>query len=491
MLTIKRALSLAMAAVAYCSVCNAQSLPVVQGPISGKPTMLGSTRFDLSTVGYEQSEYFISGTASSYSSATPLSSDGKWAVQVADQAAFETRILVYRPVDSTKFNGTVVIEWFNVSSGTEAPSEWIMTHNELIREGYAWVGVSAQKAGIDGGGINYLGLSLPLKKMNPRRYKSLMHPGDQYSYDIFSQAARAVIHPGSINPLSDLHVQRAIAVGESQSADFMLTYVNAVAPMDKLFDGYLIHSRMHGSAGLSPQTTGASIDFSSRSPVQVRNDLGIPVMMVQTETDLFGLGSYPDLQPDATYFRLWEIAGAAHADHYVSSLVGLFDSSDSTKSAAVKESRYAVPLLAKCDQPVNSGPQHFVVSAAMAALGNWVRNGVAPPHADRIGVDARTSTIMRDNFGNARGGIRTPYVDVPIATLSGEGQSGGPNGGLFCGLFGTTQLFDSDRLTGLYRDHSVFVSRFSASVDSAVRSGFLLQPDGEVIKTWAQQSRVR
>jgi hypothetical protein len=365
-----------------------------------------------------------------------------------------------------------------------------MTHNELAREGYAWVGVSAQKGGIDGGGINYVGLSLPLKKVSPKRYKSLVHPGDQYSYDIYSQAARAVIQPGSINPLGDLHVQRAVALGESQSADFMLTYVNAVAPIDKLFSGYFIHSRLHGSAGLSPQTTGTSIDFSSRSPVQVRDDLGVPVMMVQTETDLFGLGSYPDLQPDSANFRLWEIAGAAHADRYVSD-VGLFDSSDSTKGAAVKEDPHALPVLVKCDQPINSGPQHFVVSAAIAALGNWVRTGVAPPHADRIQVNAQTSTIVRDSFGNALGGIRTPYVDVPIATLSGEGESGGPNGGVFCGLYGATHLFDNKQLAGLYPNHTTFVSRFGASADSAVQSGFLLQADGDAIKSWAQSSNVK
>jgi hypothetical protein len=450
--------------------------------------MLGSTLFRLSKVGYEESEYFISGTASSYSSPTPLSSDGKWSVQVADQAPFKTRILVYRPIDPAKFNGTVLIEWLNVSGGTEAASDWIMAHNELIREGYAWVGVSAQKAGIDGGGIDLAGLSLPLKKLNPKRYASLVHPGDQYSFDIYSQAARAVIHPESVNPLGDLHVQKAIAVGESQSADFLVTYVNAIAPRDKLFDGYFIHSRVHGTVGLSPPPAGESTDFSSRPTVHVRDDLSVPVMMVQTETDLFILGSYPDLQPDSANFRLWEIAGAAHADHYVSDL-GLFDRFDSPADAAVKESYYAIPVLDKCEMPINDGPQHFVVSAAIAALNKWVRDGVAPPHADPIQVDDQTSTIVRDDFGIAVGGIRTPYVDVPVATLSGEGQ---PVGSTFsiCSIYGTTALFDDATLAGLYPDHNTFVSKFDRSVNRAVRAGFLLQPDGKTMKKWARRSAI-
>jgi hypothetical protein len=468
------------------SLFAAEARADIEGPISGTPVMLGSTFFSLAKVGYEESEYFVSGTANSYTSAEPLTSDGKWTVQVADQAAFKTRILVYRPIDSSKFNGTVIVEWLNVSGGTEAASEWIMAHNELIRKGYVWVGVSAQKAGIDGGGIDLTGLSLPLKKIAPKRYATLVHPGDQYSYDMYTQAAEAVVHPGSINPLGDLHVKRALAVGESQSADFMMAYVNAIAPNEQLFDGYFIHSRVHGSAGLMPQWSGSTVDFSSRSPVQVRDDLDVPVMMVQTETDLFILDSYTDLQPDSKNFRLWEIAGTSHADRYVSS-IGLFDRSDYVSAAAVKEDYYAVPVLAKCSTPINSGPQHYVVSAALAALDRWVRFGIPPRQVDRLEVDAQGSSIVRDSFGIAKGGVRTPYVDVPIATLSGEGQAAG---NLFCSLFGSTQLFDASELSGLYSSHKDYLSKFDASVRTAVGNGFLLQPDAERIKAWARRSNI-
>jgi hypothetical protein len=477
-----------MLAVATAALITSTAHAGVIGPIIGDPTLLGTTSFSLSSVGYKQSEYFVSGMANSYTNTKPLTTDGKWSVKTVDQAYFNTRIVVYQPTDASKFNGTVIVEWFNISSGTEASSEWIMAHTELIRKGYAWVGVSAQKGGIDGGGINYLGLPLFLKLANPLRYITLWHPGDKYSYDIFSQAAKAVLQPGMLapKPLGGLQVKRAIAAGESQSADFLLTYVNAVAPRDKLFDGYLIHSRLHGSADItSPQTTGSSINFASRSPVQVRNDLGKPVLMLQTETDLFVLGSYPDMQPDSANFRLWEVAGAAHADAYVSG-TGATDLGNDPNIVAITENKSPIPILVTCGQPINAGPQHFVANAAISALDNWLRNGVAPAYADRLQVSGNPATFSRDSVGNAFGGIRTPYVDAPIATLSGEGQSGGT----FCSLYGSTHLLGSTQLMSLYPNHATYVSAVNTSADNAVNKGFLLPPDANLIKSWAQSSTI-
>jgi len=484
--SIRKHLKLAVVALFFAA--GQQAMAGVDGPLLGDAMLLGQTVLNLADLGYQQNEFFISGQASSYTNTKPMLSDGKWSVKVVDKADFKTRFIVKRPIDPAKFNGTVIIEWFNVSGGTEASSEWIMAHTELLRKGYVWVGVSAQKGGIDGGGINYVGLPLNLKLVNLLRYASLKHPGDKYSYDIFSQVAAAVLKPGlfSPKPLGGLQVKRAIAAGESQSADFMLTYVNAIAPIAKLFNGYFIHSRLHGSAGLAaPQTTGSSIDFASRAPVRVRDDLGVPVMMVQTETDLFVLGSHADRQSDSANFRLWEIAGTGHADNYVSN-TGLSDLGTDPNIASVVENTSPIPVLVTCGKPINSGPQHFVVNAAIAAIDNWLRNGVAPAYADRIETAGSPAAIVRDSVGNALGGIRTPYVDAPIAKLSGEGQTGGT----FCSLYGSTQLFNKTQLAGLYPNHATYVAAVNNSVDNAVLEGFLLQPDGALIKAWAQASNI-
>lgn len=456
--------------------------PLIEGPVAGTP-VLQANGFDLAKVGYQQGEYFISGKARSFVNTEPLQRDGKWAVKVADDAAFKTRIVVFRPIDAARFNGTVVFEWLNVSGGTDAAADWISTHTELIRKGYAWVGVSAQKAGIDGGGINMAGLKVYLKALNPKRYESLLHPGDSFSFDMFSQTARAVLEPKDVDPLGGLRAKYALAAGESQSAFFLTTYVNAIAPVTKVFDGYFIHSRGSSSAKLSqsPQT-----EIEMPTAVLVRDDLNTPVMMMQTETDLFLLGSHASRQPDSRNFRLWEIAGTAHADIYM--LKGSADLGNDPNVAAVVSIAAPQPGIIECSRPINSGPQHFVAKAAFAALDNWVRNGVSPSHADRLEVTDEPATLKRDKFGNALGGIRTPYVDAPIATLSGYGQDA--NSTRLCSLFGSTVLFDRDMLAKLYPDHATYVTAVAESVDRAVANGFLLQPDGELIKAWSEASDI-
>lgn len=471
--------------------------PTVEGPIAGAPTLLGGTSFNLADVGYQQDEYFISGNARSYTNTEPLQSDGKWSVRIDSNADFKTRIVVYKPIDLAAFNGTVVIEWLNATGATDAAPIWVSTHNELIRKGYVWVGVSVQEAGIDGAGFNIGAGHYDLKTINPTRYGSLVHPGDKYSFDMFSQVSQAVLHPVGTDPLAGLHVRRAIASGDSQSANFLVTYVNAFAPLAKLFDGYFLKSRFHGAAMLSPTenqtdaTTALPLDtvlddLAAGPAVKIRDDLGVPVMMVQTETDLLVLGSYPDRQPDSSNFRLWEIAGAAHTD---ASIVSSFsDLGTDPNSAAVVEVTQPYPGFDACGKPVNSMPLSFVESAAMAALDNWLRNGVAPAYANRLEVAENPQAFVMDSVGNVLGGVRTPYVDVPIATLSGLGQPGTTF--TLCSLFGTTKLFDSTQLASLYPDHATYVSAVNASVDSAVRSGFLLQHDGDLIKAWAQASSI-
>jgi hypothetical protein len=94
--------------------------------------------------------------------------------------------------------------------------------------------------------------------------------------------------------------------------------------------------------------------------------------------------------------------------------------------------------------------------------------------------------IVRDARGNALGGIRTPQVEVPIATLSGEGQTGT----LLCILFGTTTPFDAATLAALYPDHASYVSAFNAATDEAVQAGFILPPDAELMKAAAAASDI-
>jgi hypothetical protein len=469
------------------------SVPVVEGPITGPGVpflMATSSDQALATAGYEAKEYFISGTATSYRNVNDLPANGMWEVEPARSAGYKTRILVYRPKDAAMFNGTAVVEWFNVSGGLEAAPDWMLMHTELLRRGYAWIGVSAQYGGIEGSAATSLGLvKLDLKTADAKRYGALRHPGDDYCYDIFTQVGRAIRSSGSANPLPGYRVERILAVGESQSAMQLTAYINAIQPRDQLFNGFLVHGRPSSASlgGISMDGADLSkINLGDMPPVFLRTDTSVPVLILESETDLMILGYYKARQDDTDKIRLWEMAGTAHADLYVVT-TGIGDAGNDPSVANVIEVTSPYPGIIECPLPINSGPQHFIAKAAIHQLDKWVRSENAPTVADRLQIGGNPPAFVLDALGNAKGGIRTPYVDVPIAKLSGLGQPAVP---LISSLFGTTKLFDDATLSRLYLDHRTYVTAVEESADAAVQAGFLLPEDGELIKTAAAASDI-
>ena len=472
------------------------NVPIIEGPITdpGTPFLINTSSDQaLAAAGYEAKEYFISGTATSYRNVNDEPANGMWEVEPAGSAPYKTRILVYRPVDTARFNGTVVMEWFNVSGGLEAGPDWMLMHNELLRRGYAWIGVSAQYGGVEGSAATSLGLvKMDLKTADAERYGSLSHPGDDYSYDIYSQVARVVRKPGRVNPLTGCRIERILAVGQSQSAMQLTAYINAIQPRVKLFDGFLVHGRFcSASLGGFASAEGdlsdiGEIDLSGMAPVFIRTDINVPVLILESETDVMILGYYKARQDDTDKIRLWEMAGTAHADLYVV-VTGTQDTGNDPSVANVVEVTSPYPGFIECDLPINAGPQHFIVKAAIHQLDKWVHTGVAPKPAPRLEIVGDPPEFVLDALGNAKGGIRTPYVDAPIARLSGLGQPLTP---LIGSLFGTTKLFDKATLKKLYPDHSTYVKAVKKSTDAAVKAGFLLHEDGELIKAAAAASDI-
>jgi Alpha/beta hydrolase domain len=117
------------------------TLPSIIGPITGPGApSLASTTFSLAPFGYVEEEFFATGTATGYVNTGNLSADSKWSVSPGETAGYTTRILVRRPIARARFNGTVVVEWLNVSSGFDAAHDWTVPHTMLLRDGFAWVG---------------------------------------------------------------------------------------------------------------------------------------------------------------------------------------------------------------------------------------------------------------------------------------------------------------------------------------------------------------
>jgi Alpha/beta hydrolase domain len=473
-----------VAAVGVAQAAGGPSTAVVTGPVTGgtgQPNLI-STSFDLASVGYSAHEYFLSGTATAYSSSKPLSADGRWSVQPASTAPYTTRLVVYRPSNPKRFNGTVVVEWLNVSSGFDSPPDWLGAHTSMIRDGTAWVGVDAQAVGVQGGAAAVAGLAAGgLKAADPARYGSLHHPGDSYSYDIFSQAGRAARSTAQTSALGGLPVRRVIAVGESQSAFRLVTYINAVQPRDHVYNGFLVHSRWGTGSPLS-QAPLPPVGVPDRTVI--RTDLKVPVLTFETESDLLQ-GYVGARQPDSRWFRLWEVPGTAHADAYTTG--GFGDTGDGKAEAALLDMAAVGGGPLNCTSPINDGPAFLVLNTALHDLNRWVTTGTAPPHAPRINASVGPPvTIARDAHGNALGGIRTPLVDVPIATLDGRPNNGGP----FCNLFGHTGPFTPPVLSSLYSSHAQYVAAFDRATRRAVTNGFLLPQDAQHLEAAAASSGV-
>jgi hypothetical protein len=466
----------------------------LEGPVPGNPSVLIGD-LDLRTAGYVRQEWFLEGTASAYGMRGQRGAEGRWQAARTIRAPFKTRFVIYRPEEASRFNGTVVVEWHNVSGGVDASPDWLFLHRHLMREGAVWVGVSAQKAGMDGGGLVP---GMPLKSADPQRYGSLVHPGDAFAFDIYSEVGRVLRSAGS-GPLGPLKAQRLIAVGESQSAGFLVTYVNAVDPMERCFDAFLIHGRPGAAPGLDGEYLRASRD-GDLSQVsanvsglgaeghRIREDVRVPVLTFQSETDVVLLGGGRARQPDSEHFRLWELAGAAHFDTY-----GLSATHVDRDGISVEElARHLAPTCdvigMTADTPVNSGPQqHYVLNAALTHLDRWVRDGRPPPEAPRLATeDAMATKLVRDGLGIARGGIRTPWVEAPSAVLSGDS----PGGGGFLFLFGKTLALDEATLGRLYPDGpDAHRQRFEAATAAAVRAGYLLARDADEIDALARHGR--
>ncbi len=451
------------------------SADISQELTGGTGVFIGSAQGTSIGDGYVEQEYVAAGTATAYGAAGDLAPDGRWTLQPGAAADYRTRVIVRRPEKAEDFSGNVLVEWLNVSGGIDADPEYATLREEIARRGDAWVGVSAQLIGVEGGPVA-VKVDVPgaevagqgLKKIDPERYGSLQHPGDAYAFDIYTQVARAL--RSGTPAIGDLEPTHVLAVGESQSAFALVTYINGVQPLTNEFDGFFVHSR--GASGLAIAPAGQYADIASSIggvKTILRTDTTVPVFDVQTENDLTSvLGSAAVRQPDTDTFRLWEVPGTAHADRHL------------TGSATAD--------LVDCGVPINDGPLHVVAKAAFRHFVSWVEGGDLPPIAPRIELtEGATPAVVRDSDGIAAGGVRTPPVDTPVRVLSGVQ---GPNDSIICLLFGSTKPLSIDRLAQLYSSRDDYQAKYDAGVDTAIEAGYVLAKDRVALEGYAHPELV-
>ncbi len=432
----------------------------VSGPITAgkKGGPFSAPIVDLAERGYQMAEYFLKGTATGYEFVpdNKKTVDGLWKVRSRGEAVpYTTRILVVRPIEQKDFNGTVILHWQNVTAGYELGT---VGDNEYLR-GYTWIGVSAQKIGIDGfAGPNAAGL----RQWDPDRYGSLDHPGDAYSYDIFTQAALVVApdrQQRKNDPMAGLRVERLVAAGASQSASRLWTYINGVHPLVDVMHGFMPYI---GSGGTIPFDAdrlprGERRRFV-RAPTQIRADLNVPVFIVNSETETLRYAAAR--QPDNEKFRLWEIAGSSHV--------------------SVPRRIPGDPDAAPAREDLQSPNWHSYFPAYFAALRHmhvWLTDGTPPPVTAKIRIKSgEPSAIVKDKHGNALGGIRLPDFAVPTAELRGRGTSI-PGGYRLAFLFGYARDFSNDELKALYGNEKSFRATYEKAIEASIEEGVLLKED--------------
>lgn len=441
----------------------------ITGPVTGGEHgwAFGGPVVDFAALGYTSDEFFIDGAAARYlpKPGTELGRDGRWDVEPVDSTPFKTRFVVYRPTQPATFNGTVIVCWNNVSAGHDLFGG---DSREILEGGYAFVGVTAQRVGVHG----IAPMNLGLVDWDKERYGTLSIPSDDYSFDIFTQAARAVAPDrprDGLDPMGGLDVRHLVALGASQSAARLGAYVNAIHPLTRAFDGYLLH--IYFGAG-SPLDVGDLVvnlndpELSNegnrrlrlRGSNLIRDDLDVPVMIVNSELE--AIACHAVRQPDTDMLRWWESAGTCHV---------------SAQSQRARSPKYERDLGApmKVAKGINRIPMVPLYDASIRHMHSWVNGGPPPPIQPRVEFSGEPPAVVRDDDGIAVGGIRLPQVEVPIAT-----NSSAPRVADIWGILGgSSEPFTRDTLLARYGDRATFLARFEAAARRAEDAGVLLDRD--------------
>jgi hypothetical protein len=445
---------------------------------------------DLAKSGYVETEFLVSGAANVYDWAA----DGSLTVKTPN-AAYTGKILVRRPADPSKFSGTVVVELLNSARRFDWAMMWGYLHDYLLERGDAWVGITMP------------GAVAGAQKFTPTRYAALSFANptptevcpaaaggrggkggppapsateDGLRFDMISQVAAALKSTDKNKPFTGFRVDRVYMT--TQTAD-LETYMNAIHSHANLangkpaYDGYLVKNPV--APGRISNCGAAPAKGDARFLIK---DLNVPVIAVVAQGEV--VGSLPYRRPDADgpegRYRLYEIAGAAHIDKFAYS-TGFPAIADQTAAVGSAQGTADWPFTAMCDPPIPLSDHpllKYSYDAALMNLDAWARKGTAPPKEERVQVTSGdTPALVLDEFGHAKGGVRSPWVDVPIATYTTTSPGPGT-----CAELGHRIPFASDRIKMLYPTAQDYAKKVNADIDALVKAHWFAESDGKKMK---------
>jgi hypothetical protein len=284
----------------------------------------------------------------------------------ANGKPYTARIVVHEPKDLKKFSGIVISEVMH-SSG----NSWMFfnTRIYLMSQGHIHVEIASQKAPTE----------TSIIKANPERYKTLSLPDAAQVNDITAQIGALI--KSEDGPFAGVKVRHSFLMGTSQSSGVLVQYLRAHA-VQRMPDGSAIFD------GFFPTSVVGN------NPIP---QIDVPLIQMNTQTEVNATAAMgnkyrrPDTDDKGNQYRLYEMAGMPHNDS--------------------RDNPTYMPN--PCDKPVTRFPAGAMMAMGLDHLIQWVDKGIVPPRADRIVVE--NGAIVLDEHGNAKGGVRNTYVDVPVA----------------------------------------------------------------------------
>jgi hypothetical protein len=411
-------------------------VPTVDGPIPADPSSPGFVavlQADLPS-GFVDQEFFISCSS--------------------PDRSYKTAVFVRRPATASHTSGVIAVEPLH-SSGIWGMQTYFAAHNDIH------VGVAASNDVV--GNL--------VKKANPTRYASLDVPATPDATNEVLAGVGALLHQRRDPLLPGVRVKSAILGGWSQTAVVTRTFISSpqaktIVDGRRVFDGFFPGQAAVGSSG--------------GSQVKAVPDVGIPVMELQGERELLVTiavyGSLGYRRPDSKTYRLYEVAAMSHINNEPDNPVSAFAGS------------------LTCDWPPGATLSAFrqtdIWEMAFDNLVRWIDRGVPPPRAPRIELETDQKTVRRDANGNALGGVRSVFVDVPTASIMPTSLAPGGVVKNPCAYVGYQLDLSPERLQQLYRTHARYVAAVTRDTKRLVHERFLLPENARELVTRARRSNV-
>lgn len=465
---------------------TAGTLGAVKGPLAvteeSQPWLASSRTqnvVDLEKAGYVEEEYIISGTANIYDRAAA----GGVEVLIPD-APYTTRIIVRRPADPARFNGSVAVEPLNEARGYDWSFLWAMSYQHFIDNGMAWVGITHMPQNVD-----------VLKAFDPARYGELSfanpNPAETCGqgntaspteeglhWDIYTHVGELLKSDAANAPMAGLDVEYVYMTSHhGQSATYAAEFQRdaKLANGAPVYDGYLLPGW-----DLPMRLRRCGTAPAAGEPRQIISKVGVPVIRFVPQGEV--MNGYATRRPDsddpADRYRQYEIPGAPRMDRiYFQHLPAVEDQ----QKAGVALSVNKWPFNYNCSPDIellDFQAKRVLINGGWANLDRWVRTGEAPPHAEPIAVvnqGTPQAEFATDEFGNVQGGVRHTWVEVPTATY--YGSTAAP-----CGNLARKEPFSWSQLQTLYGSPDNYAAKAEASVDQMVAERWITEGDAARMK---------